>query len=151
MKDQNELEKYKKSAKKLTLFGAVLLSITTLLSVLQVVYLIALRNTDLSKIKELTDEQAANIKSSVTNSTILFFGAVALVYLLFTVCMYVFSSRIKKDLKISVIPYYGAIVLVMYSFLQSALAVNLFNAVLYLITGVVTGIALVFVYQVRKM
>ena len=142
--------KYQKSAKNFTLIAAILLTITTFLAVLQTVYLVALRNTDLSKIGELTKNQVANIEASITIPTILFFAAVALIYLVFTVCMYVFTIRIKKEQGVSVIPYFGTIVLVAYSFLQSALAVNLVNAILYLITGLVAGIALFFLYKMRN-
>lgn len=150
MKTQNELKMYQKTAKNLTLVTAILLTVVTFFSIVQMVYLIALRNTDLSQYSELTKGQVANIEASITNSTIFFFGAIALIYLIFTILMYVFRGKIKKGKKVMVLPYYGTAILSAYSFLQSVLAVNLVNAILYFATGMLAGIALFFVYKFQK-
>ena len=147
---QLPVEKNSKLAKNLTLASALSLTVVTLLSVLQVLYLVALSNTDLSKLKELTAEQAAVIRESITLPTILFFAGIALIYLIVTVFMYLFVMKIKKGKAISVIPYYVSILMLAYSFLQSAIAVNIFNAALYFIVGVVVGFAVFYGYKYKK-
>lgn len=147
---QLPVEKNRKLAKNLTLASALSLTVVTLLSVLQVLYLVALSNTDLSKLKELTAEQAAVIRESITLPTILFFAGIALIYLIVTVFMYLFVMKIKKGKAISVIPYYVSILMLAYSFLQSAIAVNIFNAALYFIVGVVVGFAVFYGYKYKK-
>ncbi|CRH20779.1 hypothetical protein ACN6J9_05815 [Carnobacterium maltaromaticum] len=147
---QLPVEKNSKLAKNLTLASALSLTVVTLLSVLQVLYLVALSNTDLSKLKELTAEQAAVIRESITLPTILFFAGIALIYLIVTVFMYLFVMKIKKRKAISVIPYYVSILMLAYSFLQSAIAVNIFNAALYFIVGVVVGFAVFYGYKYKK-
>lgn len=144
------VEKNTKINKNLTLASALSLTVVTLLSVLQVLYLVALSNTDLSKLKELTAEQAATIQAEITMPTILFFAAIALIYFIVTVFMYVFVMKIKKGKPISAIPYYVSILMLAYSFLQSAIAVNLFNAALYFIVGVVVGFALFYTSKYKK-
>lgn len=115
-----------KSTKLCTLILAIILTIISVTMIFSSIGMIILQSGGLNNIEGVNNTDIDQITQSVTffDSFLVYFQTV--LYLILTVFMYIFNSRLKKGLFVSKVPYFIIIFLQVYSIVISLLNYNPF-------------------------